>query len=81
MCAPQWTGPVRSPCRPIARVIHLLPQQFILDEQPGIHDPVGMVGNRLEVNLHIIYLRRRARHKALSPALTRLGLEVKDTRF
>jgi len=34
-------------------VLHLLPQQFILDEQPGIHDPVGMVGNRLEVNLHI----------------------------
>jgi cell division protein FtsA len=34
-------------------IIHLLPQQFILDEQPGIHDPVGMVGNRLEVNLHI----------------------------
>ncbi|MGH9588198.1 MAG: cell division protein FtsA, partial [Acidobacteriaceae bacterium] len=34
-------------------VMHLLPQQFILDDQPGIHDPVGMVGSRLEVNLHI----------------------------
>src|ERR1700679_262262 len=30
-------------------VLHLLPQQFILDDQGGIHDPVGMVGNRLEV--------------------------------
>src|SRR6202020_873571 len=34
-------------------ILHLLPQQFILDEQPGIHDPIGMIGNRLEVNLHI----------------------------
>jgi cell division protein FtsA len=27
--------------------------QFVLDEQPGIHDPVGMVGSRLEVDLHM----------------------------
>ena len=38
---------------PERELIHLLPQQFILDEQPGIHDPVGMIGNRLEVNLHL----------------------------
>ena len=44
----------RSVSLPAEReLIHLLPQQFILDEQPGIHDPVGMIGNRLEVNLHI----------------------------
>ncbi|MBC3640978.1 cell division protein FtsA, partial [Klebsiella sp. Kps] len=38
---------------PDREVLHLLPQQFILDDQTGIHDPVGMVGNRLEVNLHL----------------------------
>jgi len=38
---------------PDREVLHLLPQEFILDDQAGIHDPVGMVGNKLEVNLHL----------------------------
>ena len=29
---------------PDREILHLLPRQFILDEQPGIFDPVGMVG-------------------------------------
>ena len=32
---------------PDREVLHLLPQEFILDDQPGIHDPIGMVGNKL----------------------------------
>jgi len=38
---------------PDREVLHLLPQEFILDEQGGILDPVGMVGTKLEVILHI----------------------------
>ena len=38
---------------PDREILHLLHRQFILDEQPGIFDPVGMVGARLEVDLHI----------------------------
>jgi len=38
---------------PDREILHLLPRQFILDDQPGIFDPVGMVGVRLEVDLHI----------------------------
>ena len=53
-------------------ILHLLPQQFILDEQPGIHDPIGMIGNRLEVNLHIATCSASAR-KASSPAPTKLA--------
>jgi cell division protein FtsA len=34
---------------PDREVLHLLPQEFILDDQAGIHDPIGMVGNKLEV--------------------------------
>ena len=41
------------PLPPDREVLHLLPQEFILDDQAGIHDPVGMVGNRLEVCLHM----------------------------
>jgi cell division protein FtsA len=38
---------------PDREILHLLPRQFILDDQPGIFDPVGMVGKKLEVDLHI----------------------------
>lgn len=61
-------------------VIHLLPQQFILDEQPGIHDPVGMIGNRLEVNLHISTCSASAQQSIVTCA-NRAGLEVTETVF
>ncbi|MDR1241258.1 MAG: cell division protein FtsA [Deltaproteobacteria bacterium] len=35
-------------------VIHTLPQEFIIDEQRGITDPLGMAGVRLEVKVHIV---------------------------
>lgn len=35
-------------------VIHILPQEFIVDEQNGIADPIGMSGVRLEVKVHIV---------------------------
>lgn len=61
-------------------VLHLLPQQFILDDQPGIHDPVGMVGNRLEVNLHISTCSGSAMQSAITCA-NKAGLEVTETVF
>src|SRR5512144_258927 len=35
-------------------ILHVLPQDFVVDEQDGIGAPVGMTGARLEVNVHII---------------------------
>ncbi len=35
-------------------VIHILPQEFIVDDQTGIEDPLGMSGVRLEVKVHIV---------------------------
>ena len=35
-------------------VIHVLPQEFIVDDQSGIQNPVGMTGTRLEVKIHIV---------------------------
>ena len=47
-------GHARNIERPPDReFLHLLPRQFILDGQPGIFDPIGMVGTRLEVDLNI----------------------------
>jgi cell division protein FtsA len=35
-------------------VIHVLPSEFVVDDQGGIKDPVGMIGSRLEVEVHIV---------------------------
>ncbi len=35
-------------------IIHVLPQQYTIDEQSGIKNPVGMTGVRLEVDVHIV---------------------------
>lgn len=35
-------------------VIHTLPQEYTVDDQTGIHDPLGMAGVRLEVDVHIV---------------------------
>jgi cell division protein FtsA len=61
-------------------ILHLLPQQFILDEQPGIHDPIGMIGNRLEVNLHLATCSASASQSVVTCA-NKAGLEVTDTIF
>lgn len=63
---------------PDREVLHLLPQQFILDDQSGIHDPVGMIGNRLEVCLHLSTCSGSASQNVVTCA-NRAGLEVADT--
>jgi cell division protein FtsA len=62
---------------PDREIVHLLHRQFILDDQPGIFDPVGMVGARLEVDLHIATCSGSALQSAVTCA-NRAGLEVSE---
>jgi len=39
---------------PDREIIHVIPQEFVVDEQDGIRDPLGMNGIKLEVNVHIV---------------------------
>ncbi|HUH32309.1 MAG TPA: cell division protein FtsA [Daejeonella sp.] len=39
---------------PGEEIIHVLPQEFTVDNEPGVKDPIGMAGVRLEANFHII---------------------------
>lgn len=39
---------------PGEEIIHVIPQEYIVDSEQGIKDPIGMVGARLEANCHII---------------------------
>jgi cell division protein FtsA len=60
------------------KVLHLLRREFILDDQPGIFDPVGMVGKKLEVDLHIATCSGSALQSTVTCA-NRAGLEVTET--
>ncbi len=62
---------------PDREILHLLPRQFILDDQSGIFDPVGMVGSRLEVDLHIATCSGSALQSTITCA-NRAGLEVTE---
>lgn len=65
---------------PDREVLHLLPQEFILDDQAGIHDPIGMVGTKLEVNLHLSTCSGGVAQSVVTCA-NKAGLEVLDTVF
>jgi cell division protein FtsA len=59
-------------------IIHLLPQEFILDDQAGVHDPLGMVASRLEVRVHMITAAASATQNVVT-AVNRAGIHVDDT--
>ena len=61
-------------------ILHLLPQEFILDGQSGVHDPLGMMASRLEVRVHMITAAASATQNVVT-ALNRAGIHVDDTVF
>jgi cell division protein FtsA len=58
-------------------VIHVLPQEYIVDEQGGIRNPVGMAGVRLEAKIHIVTGAVTSAHNIVKCA-NRSGLDVCD---
>jgi len=58
-------------------VIHTLPQEFIVDDQAGITDPLGMSGVRLEVKIHIVTGAVTSAQNIIKCA-NRAGLDVYD---
>jgi cell division protein FtsA len=59
------------------RIIHVLPQEFIVDGELGIKDPIGMSGVRLEANFHIITGQISAA-KNIFKCVEKAGLKVTD---
>jgi cell division protein FtsA len=58
-------------------VIHILPQEYILDGQDGIQDPVGMSGVRLEAKVHIVTGAVASAHNLIK-CCNQAGLDVSD---
>ncbi len=59
-------------------ILHLLPQEFILDDQPGVHDPLGMMAARLEVRVHMVTAATSATQNVIT-AVNKAGIHVDDT--
>lgn len=59
-------------------ILHVLPQEFLLDQQSGIRDPSGLLGRRLEVNIHVVTASATATQNLIA-AVNRAGLLVEDT--
>jgi cell division protein FtsA len=59
------------------RVIHIIPQEFIIDDQGGVREPVGMSGYRLEAEIHIVTGAIASAENIIKCA-NRAGLEVRD---
>jgi cell division protein FtsA len=58
-------------------VIHVLPQEYIVDDERGIQNPVGMAGVRLEAKIHIVTGAVTSAHNIVKCA-NRSGLDVCD---
>lgn len=59
------------------RILHVLPQEFIIDNQEGIREPVGMSGVRLEAKVHLVTGAVSAAQNIVK-CVRRCGLEVDD---
>jgi cell division protein FtsA len=59
-------------------VLHVLPHEFIVDAQVGIRDAIGMVGQRLEANVHLVTSSVAATQNLVTAA-NRAGILISDT--
>jgi cell division protein FtsA len=63
--------------QPGEEIIHVIPQEYIVDKEHGIKDPIGMAGVKLEGNFHIITGQVTAA-KNIDRCVTKAGLKVAD---
>jgi cell division protein FtsA len=59
------------------KILHILPQEFLIDSQEGIREPVGMSGVRLEAKVHMVTGAESAAQNIVK-CVQRCGLEVDD---
>ncbi len=58
-------------------ILHVLPQEFIIDNQEGVKEPLGMSGVRLEAKVHLVTCAANAAQN-IKKCIRRCGLEVEE---
>ena len=59
------------------KILHILPQEFIIDSQEGVKEPLGMSGVRLEAKVHLVTCANNA-YQNIEKCIRRCGLEVDE---
>ncbi|CAA6807218.1 MAG: Cell division protein FtsA [uncultured Thiotrichaceae bacterium] len=59
------------------RILHVLPQEYVIDQQEGIREPIGMSGVRLEARVHLVTAAHSAAQNIVK-CVERCGLRVED---
>jgi cell division protein FtsA len=59
------------------KILHILPQEFLIDSQEGVKEPLGMSGVRLEAKVHLVTCAVNAAQN-IEKCVRRCGLEVHD---
>lgn len=72
-----WQSMFNLNMNPGEEIIDVIPQDYIIDNEQGIREPIGMLGNSLEANFHIIVGQTTAA-KNIYKCVTKAGLEVVD---
>ena len=67
----------RNPVEIGEEIIHVLPQNYIVDNETGVKNPVGMSGKRLEANFHIV-IGQIASARNIEKCINRVDLKVKQ---
>ena len=62
---------------PEREIFHVLPQEFMVDDQDGIHDPAGMTGTKLQANVHIVTASVTSAQNLVN-SVNRAGVEVEE---
>jgi cell division protein FtsA len=62
---------------PDREIIHIIPQEYVVDDQDGIKDPLGMSGIKLEVNVHIVTSATTSVQN-LRTCVARAGIEIEQ---
>ena len=58
-------------------LLHVIPREFVVDGQDGIHDPIGMTATRLEANVHIV-TGARTHDQNILTCLNKAGIAVQE---
>lgn len=59
------------------KILHILPQEFLIDDQDGVKEPLGMSGVRLEAKVHLVTCAVNASQN-IEKCIRRCGLDVED---
>lgn len=59
------------------KILHILPQEYVIDTQEGVREPLGMSGVRLEAKVHLVTCAVNAAQN-IEKCIRRCGLEVQD---